>query len=435
MVLKSNISITQFLFTLEELLLENLVISHRRELEWHIVEYYKNIVIRDLPASFQLDKKQFLSFKKNYNQRRRIFEKYKQPGDLDPLKVLLRQARDAASCKHPADRCAAPDFTSSPTSQTGAPYQAVEQTRPRPPAEQPSGDAERPSGEVPLQAPFDVEKVCKLLGKLVDAVKAGAKHQEVADLKVELCDVKVELRDLKQVVLASVRNVAEPQAPCVEGVFQTPSAEAVKAVLTQDVKPSHGEDFPGAVGGEAAAAHPCRPGAAHQSVKAGAMPLTASASHLTHQVIQSVGSKRPFVRARQRVALCILYISGFTIANLQRLTVGHLKQLRQFAHGASAATLTAPFRLRVHPSEAIELVASLREELDILISDVSDETTAFRALSHSVSPCSRESLTKELNKRLGHFQLSTKSWRSHIRPRPNAAPKAECALHPGPSTS
>lgn len=97
MVLKSNISITQFLFTLEELLLENLVISHRRELEWHIVEYYKNIVIRDLPASFQLDKKQFLSFKKNYNQRRRIFEKYKQPGDLDPLKVLLRQARDAAS--------------------------------------------------------------------------------------------------------------------------------------------------------------------------------------------------------------------------------------------------------------------------------------------------------------------------------------------------
>ena len=95
---------------------------------------------------------------------------------------------------------------------------------------------------MPLQAPFDVEKVCELLGKLVDAVKAGAKHQarpeaeKHQELKVELCDVKVELRDLKQVVLASVRNVAEPQAPCVEGVFQTPSAEAVKAGAQHQVR-------------------------------------------------------------------------------------------------------------------------------------------------------------------------------------------------------
>ena len=59
MVLKSNISITQFLFTLEEFLLENRVISNRRELEWNIVEYYKNLVIRDLSGDFKLDKKQF----------------------------------------------------------------------------------------------------------------------------------------------------------------------------------------------------------------------------------------------------------------------------------------------------------------------------------------------------------------------------------------
>ena len=70
----------------------------------------------------------------------------------------------------------------------------------------------------------------------------------------------------------------------------------------------------------------------------------------------------------------------------------------------------------MQPSEAIELVASLLEELDILISDVSDETTAFRALSHSVSPCPRESLTKELNQILGNFQLSTKSWRCFAAP-------------------
>ena len=74
MVLKSNISITQFLFTLEEFLLENRVISNRRELEWNIVEYYKNLVIRDLSGDFKLDKKQFLSFTKNYNQRRRILK-------------------------------------------------------------------------------------------------------------------------------------------------------------------------------------------------------------------------------------------------------------------------------------------------------------------------------------------------------------------------
>lgn len=39
MALKYNISITQFMLTLEEFLLENKVISNRRELDWDLVEY------------------------------------------------------------------------------------------------------------------------------------------------------------------------------------------------------------------------------------------------------------------------------------------------------------------------------------------------------------------------------------------------------------
>ncbi|MCV6622992.1 MAG: hypothetical protein OIF51_14715 [Cellvibrionaceae bacterium] len=362
MVLKSNISITQFLFTLEEFLLENRVISNRRELEWNIVEYYKNLVIRDLSGDFKLDKKQFLSFTKNYNQRRRIFEKYKHNIDLDPLKVLLRQARDAPSTPQTGALHQAAERTS-PTSQTGAPYQAVEQTRPRPPAEQPSGDAERPSGEVPLQAPFDSEKVCKLLSKLVD---------EVADLKVEF-------RDLEQQVLANLPSRGEYglRQPRVDDVL--PSIEQAPVV------------------------------AEHTSPASKAESTTESARSLYNQVLQSVGSKRPFVRARQRVALCTLYISGFTIANMQRLTVGHLKQLRQFAHGGCA---TAPFPLRLLPSVSIELVASIIVELDIIISDVSNETPAFRTHPIKARHCPRESLTKELNQILGSFQLSTQSWRA-----------------------
>ena len=338
MVLKSNISITQFLFTLEEFLLENLVISNRRELEWNIVEYYKNLVIRDLPGDFKLDKKQFLSFTKNYNQRRRIFEKYKHNIDLDPLKVLLRQARDAATTT----------TESASTPQTGCPCKnpkagAKHQTRTEFGGLHPTG-----------LRPFDTDKVCGLLSKLID---------EVADLKVEHCDLKkgiadlnVEFRDLKQQVLA---NVAEqrPEGGCA------------------------------------------------------AQGWCASTPDLYKQVIQSVSSKRPFVRARQRVALCTLYISGLTAPKLLGLTVRHLKELRQSAQVGST-TFTSPLRLRVQPSEAIKLVACLIEELDILISDVSDDTRAFRAHSHSVNPCPRESLVKELNNILGHFKLSTKSWRT-----------------------
>ena len=360
MVLKSNISITQFLFTLEEFLLENLVISNRRELEWHIVEYYKNLVIRDLQGSFQLDKKQFLSFTKNYNQRRRIFEKYKHTVDLDPLKVLLRQARDVATTT----------TESASTPQTGCPG-ASHLSAPQP---APFGVSQ------PLQAPFDTDKVCELLSKLIDEVAdLKVEHCDlkkgIADLKVELCDLKVVFSDLKQVVLA---NVAE-QRP--EKGFQTPGGES-----------------------------------SHHLASTTEYEATRVEGLHVLQIINGVTSKRPFVRARQRVALCILYISGLTIPNLLRLTVCHLKQLRQFAHGGSA-TFTDPFRLRVPPSEAIKLVANLIAELDILVSDVSDETTAFRAHSHSVRPCPRESLAKELNQILGHFKLSTKSWRTMAEPR------------------
>ena len=123
----------------------------------------------------------------------------------------------------------------------------------------------------PCKHPFDSEKVCKLLSKLVD---------EVADLKVEF-------RDLKQQVLANLPSRGEYglRQPRVDDVL--PSIEQAPVV------------------------------AEHTSPASKAESTTESARSLYNQVLQSVGSKRPFVRARPRVALCTLYISGFTIANMQ----------------------------------------------------------------------------------------------------------------------
>ena len=118
-------------------------------------------------------------------------------------------------------------------------------------------------------------------------------------------------------------------------------------------------------------------------------------------LLQSITSKRPFARARQRVALCTLYIGGLTVPNLLSLTVRHLKQLRQFAHSGSG---TAPLRLRLPPSTAQDLLACLREELDTLIGDLPDEAPAFRNFDR---PCSRNTLTRELNRILQPWKLST----------------------------
>ena len=47
-------------------------------------------------------------------------------------------------------------------------------------------------------------------------------------------------------------------------------------------------------------------------------------------VLQSVTSKRPFAKARQQVALSVLYISGVKVSKLLILEVRHLKTISQF---------------------------------------------------------------------------------------------------------
>ena len=350
MVLKTNISISQFLFALENILVEKRIVNSLREVDWETVEYYIQSVLTDYP-DFKLDSQQLKSFKRKYLLNKRRHSNRREPMYLDKLTHLLRQARDGLG----GGVTESASTTESGLVQSGLRQPSV--------TEQPS-----------MQATLGVEKVCELLYKLVS---------EVADLKVEF-------RDLKQQVLANLPSRGEYglRQPRVDGVFQTPSIEQAP-VVAEHTSP------------------------ASKAVKAGAKQQAEStteyARSLYNQVLQSVGSQRPFVRARQRVALCILYISGFTIANLQRLTVGHLKQLRQFAHGGCD---TAPFPLRLQPSVSIELVASILVELDIIISDVSNETPAFRTHPIKARHCPRESLTKELNQILGSFQLSTQSWRA-----------------------
>ena len=302
MALKSNISITQFMFTLEEFLLENHMISNRRELDWDIVEYYKNFVIRNFPGYFQLDKKQFASFTKNYNKTRKIFEKYRNTVDLEPLNILLRQARDVA---------------------LGIP-----------PSMPPRADELSKMLELQSQVLTDVNK---------------ALRQGIADLKQGIADLNVELCDLKILAqrLASVPNVAD------RSVASTPRADAT------DIEPA-----PVSVPEQPRRAG--LPKAVVQSGSGAAQPAT----NLYKQVLQSVESKRPIARARQRVALCILYITGLNASKLPTLQVSHLKQLRD---SADAVEILRSYTGRI-VQDANELVADIYPDLDILIATLPDNS-------------------------------------------------------------
>ena len=82
------------MFALESVLLEKKVIRNIKQLDWPIVENYKNYVVRYHPY-FTLDYKQFKSFMKNYTHRRMKLQNRKQPVDFEPLKDLLREYDEA----------------------------------------------------------------------------------------------------------------------------------------------------------------------------------------------------------------------------------------------------------------------------------------------------------------------------------------------------
>ena len=103
-----KISISLFMFALESYLLEKKVIQNIqdiKQLDWEIVENYRNILLIDHPH-FTLEKKQLKSFIKHYKDRRKELETRKQPMDLEPVKQLMREydAAPAPSTVAPAAR-------------------------------------------------------------------------------------------------------------------------------------------------------------------------------------------------------------------------------------------------------------------------------------------------------------------------------------------
>ncbi len=85
------ISITQFLFSLETILLENSMIDHNiRELDWECVDYFANYLLKDYP-DFHIKDTQYQRFKRNYQQYKRQHQNRKQPVEtLAPQGTTLR---------------------------------------------------------------------------------------------------------------------------------------------------------------------------------------------------------------------------------------------------------------------------------------------------------------------------------------------------------
>lgn len=134
-------------------------------------------------------------------------------------------------------------------------------------------------------------------------------------------------------------------------------------------------------------------------------PHTPCHYQLVVQILRSVKSKNTFIRARQRVALCILLISGFNIPKLRSLKVADLKHLLR---GGTPLITTRPI---FEESDTQHLLAGLREELNILIGGLPEEAPAFRHFKYEKA-VSRAGFTNELNKILSPWKLSTKLLRT-----------------------
>ena len=84
------ISVTAFLFTLEEILLETIPIKDIRSLRYKQVEYFFTYVEKLYPAR-EITQKKFANFKKNYHSRKEVWAKDHFP---EEIKQALRRARD-----------------------------------------------------------------------------------------------------------------------------------------------------------------------------------------------------------------------------------------------------------------------------------------------------------------------------------------------------
>lgn len=136
----------------------------------------------------------------------------------------------------------------------------------------------------------------------------------------------------------------------------------------------------------------------------------------------------PFSRARKRVALLILYLTGMRLSSLLLMTVHDLKSLMNFAD-TGQGTLRVPGVNNRHelkdtiilPPTAQPLVASRRDDLSLLIASQADDQNAFRRFYRGKYVTQRRDLfTKELNRILGvvgiksNKRLTTHSFRIGI---------------------
>ena len=306
------ISVTAFLFTLEEILLETIPIKDIRSLRFQEVEYFFTYVEKLYPArASEITQKKFANFKKNYHSRKEVWAKDHFP---EEIKQALRRTRDQM----------AEAFPSSSDRVSGCEAQSL--------------------GLRSTPTLYSIQKQIDLL------------WEEIAILKN--CIAK-------------------------SGPETGTSCDPTRTVYR----------------------HPKLQGAQHPS---GLPPADFKA------VLLSVRSKRPFARARQIVALSVLYICSLKISKLLHMEVRHLKILPQFQR--SGELLAIPVR---YPAIAKELLtwSTLLDSLQTLIGDRPDSTRrckhlqclhpAFRAHYSSERPCTRQSLTLELNQILSRFQFST----------------------------
>lgn len=305
-----KISISLFMFAIESYLLEKKVIQNIKQLDWKIVEKYRNRLLIDHPH-FKLEKKQMKSFIKHYNDRLHKLQNRRQPVDLDPLKDLLRE------------------------------YDA----------------AHVPGSEVALRA------------TTLGTAEVTLLMSEISEMRSMLMSEIAEMRSLLMSEIAEMRSSFRLLANPPQAASHRQAEESIPIASFDTLDRS-------------------RPSIA--DVKA---------------ILQSLDSfsPRPFIRARQRVALLVLWISGRKVSQLLTLEVRHLKQLREFAvrEGCDAQELVADLL----EDEAL----GLAQDLEILIGDYPDSTPAFRSKAHSARPSTRPGFTNELNHILSKWKYSTKS--------------------------
>ena len=367
-----KISISLFMFALESYLLEKKVIQNIqdiKQLDWEIVENYRNILLIDHPH-FTLEKKQLKSFIRHYKDRRKELETRKLPMDLEPVKQLMRE------------------YDAAPAPSTVAPHKQL------------------------------MSEIADMRSQLMSEI-ADMRSQLMSEMR-ELRSECVEMRsttkrpsaggapDFAQVQRTSFVGLLAPRPKGVKAVWAEPTQGQPGAAHQLVCKHKAVEDRP-----KGDALRPSRPGASHQ-LEPQRASLDRSRPSLPDfkAILQSLDSFSPrvFTRARQRVALLVLYIEGIKVSQLLTLKVRHLKELR-----APGSDLGLRPRLNVLAAELQELVEYLSKDFDLLIVDSSDNTPAFRPYTKSQRQSTREALTSELNQILSKWNCSTKSLAS---PRP-----------------